>query len=71
MDKGTLRRLQATISNWNALVGPEAALTLAANEHENLAAHTYLSYEATLRAYHQAVDFDDLIGLPVSSRGSR
>ena len=65
VDKGTLRRLQATISNWkNALVSPEAALTLAASEHENLAAHTYLSYEATLKAY-QAVDFDDLIKLPV------
>jgi ATP-dependent DNA helicase Rep len=30
-----------------------------------LAAHAYLSYEATLKAY-QAVDFDDLIGLPVT-----
>jgi ATP-dependent DNA helicase Rep len=27
--------------------------------------HAYLSYEATLKAY-QAVDFDDLIGLPVT-----
>ncbi len=37
---------------------------IAGNEHEQLAAHAYLSYEATLKAY-QAVDFDDLIGLPV------
>ncbi|PKO35204.1 MAG: ATP-dependent DNA helicase Rep [Betaproteobacteria bacterium HGW-Betaproteobacteria-7] len=65
VDKATLRRLQSIISNWkNALVTPEAALHLATNEHEALAAATYLSYEATLKAY-QAVDFDDLIGLPV------
>ena len=65
VDKGTLRRLQSIISNWkNALVTPEAARQLASNEHEALAAHAYLSYEATLKAY-QAVDFDDLIGLPV------
>jgi ATP-dependent DNA helicase Rep len=64
-DKGTLRRLQALISNWkNALVTPEAARTLAASEHEALAARAFVSYEATLRAY-QAMDFDDLIGLPV------
>ena len=65
VDKATLRRLQSIISNWkNALVTPEAARHLAANEHEALAAAAYLSYEATLKAY-QAVDFDDLIGLPV------
>ncbi|MDR0775366.1 MAG: UvrD-helicase domain-containing protein [Azonexus sp.] len=64
-DKGVLRQVQAIISNWkNALVTPEAARGLARDEHEALAAHAYLSYEATLRAY-QAVDFDDLIGLPV------
>ena len=65
VDKAALRRLQAIISNWkNALVAPEAARHLASNEHETLAAQAYLSYEATLKAY-QAVDFDDLIGLPV------
>lgn len=65
VDKGTLRRLQSIISNWkNALVSPEAARQLVSNDHEVLAAHAYLSYEATLKAY-QAVDFDDLIGLPV------
>jgi ATP-dependent DNA helicase Rep len=64
-DKGTLRRLQAIISNWkNRLVSPLAARQLAANDHEQLAAEAYLSYEATLKAY-QAMDFDDLIGLPV------
>jgi len=65
IDKGTLRHLQAIISNWkNALVTPEAARRLATNELEARAAHAYLSYEATLKAY-QAMDFDDLIGLPV------
>jgi ATP-dependent DNA helicase Rep len=65
VDKGTLRCLQAIISNWkNALITPEAARHLANDEHEVLAAHAYLSYEATLKAY-QAMDFDDLIGLPV------
>ncbi|MDE1546326.1 UvrD-helicase domain-containing protein [Dechloromonas agitata] len=65
VDKATVRILQSLISNWkNALVTPEAARHLATDEHQKLAAHAYLSYEATLKAY-QAVDFDDLIGLPV------
>jgi len=65
VDKATLRQTQSIISNWkNALVTPEAARHLAKTEHEALAAHAFLSYEATLKAY-QAVDFDDLIGLPV------
>ena len=65
VDKPTLRRLQSIISNWkNALVSPEAARQLVRDEHEALAAAAYLSYEATLKAY-QAVDFDDLIRLPV------
>ncbi len=65
IDKATLRNLQSIISNWkNALVSPEAARHLTSNDHEVLAAEAYLSYEATLKAY-QAVDFDDLIGLPV------
>lgn len=66
VDKATLRQTQSIISNWkNALVSPEAARHLAKTEHEALAAHAFLSYEATLKAY-QAVDFDDLIGLPVT-----
>ena len=66
VDKATLRQMQSIISNWkNALISPEAARQIASTEHEALAAHAYLSYEATLKAY-QAVDFDDLIGLPVT-----
>ena len=65
VDKATVRILQSLISNWkNALITPEAARHQARDEHQKLAAHAYLSYEATLKAY-QAVDFDDLIGLPV------
>lgn len=65
IDKGALRRLQALISHWkNALIAPEAARQLAIAEDEKRAAQVYLSYAATLKAY-QAVDFDDLIRLPV------
>ena len=65
VDKATIRRLQTIISNWkNGLVSPDAARQLASNETEALAARVYLSYAATLKAY-QAVDFDDLIALPV------
>ena len=65
VDKATIRRLQSIISNWkNGLVTPDAARHLASNETEALAARVYMSYAATLKAY-QAVDFDDLIVLPV------
>jgi ATP-dependent DNA helicase Rep len=65
VDKATIRRLQSVISGWkNALVSPAQALKSVHNETEKLAAHAYASYSATLRAY-QAVDFDDLIALPV------
>ena len=64
-DKATIRRLQTLISNWkNALVSPDLALKNAESETEKLAALAYASYAATLKAY-QAVDFDDLIALPV------
>lgn len=65
VDKATIRKLQSVISNWkNALVAPDFALRNAADETEALAARAYASYSATLKAY-QAVDFDDLITLPV------
>jgi ATP-dependent DNA helicase Rep len=64
-DKGALRHAQHLISNWkNALLSPESAWTAAGNEMEKRAAQAYLSYEASLKAY-QAMDFDDLIRLPV------
>ncbi len=65
MDKATIRKLQSVISNWkNALVSPDMAAKMAQDDTEALAARAYQSYAATLKAY-QAVDFDDLIGLPV------
>ena len=65
VDKATIRRLQGLISGWkNALVTPDQARKHAANDTEKLAAQAYASYAATLKAY-QAVDFDDLIVLPV------
>ena len=64
-DKASLRRAAAAISNWkNALLDPDAALEQAGDEAEMQFARAYLSYQATLKAY-QAMDFDDLIRLPV------
>ncbi len=64
-DRTSLRRAAAVISNWkNALVPPERALDAAADEAERQVALAYRAYQDTLRAY-QAVDFDDLIRLPV------
>ena len=65
VDKATIRKLQNVISNWkNALVTPDMAVKLAQDDTEALAARAYRDYAATLKAY-QAVDFDDLIMLPV------
>lgn len=56
--------LQWRISAWkNALVAPEEALNTAHDDQEAAAARLYIAYERRLRAYN-AVDFDDLIGLP-------
>lgn len=53
------------IGNWkNDLVLPEEALAKARNPKEQTAAIVYLHYQRTLKAYN-AVDFDDLILLPV------
>lgn len=64
-DKATTRSIQWTISGWkNALITPDEAVKLVKDEASSLAAKLYPDYEKTLRAY-QAVDFDDLIALPV------
>ncbi|HXA47730.1 MAG TPA: UvrD-helicase domain-containing protein, partial [Burkholderiaceae bacterium] len=64
-DKQLIRRIQTAMSLWkNGLVDPEAALKSATTEDEAQAARIYRNYVATLSAY-QAVDFDDLIRLPV------
>ncbi len=64
-DKQLIRRIQNAISLWkNGLVDPDTALKQAQDEDEAQAARIYRNYMATLSAY-QAVDFDDLIRLPV------
>jgi len=64
-DKSRIKLIQNHISLWkNAVVGPEEAGKTAADDLEAGAAKVYAEYERTLRAY-QAVDFDDLIRLPV------
>ncbi|WP_305822251.1 UvrD-helicase domain-containing protein [Massilia brevitalea] len=64
-DKQEIRRIQNAISLWkNGLVDPEDAIKGAKDEDEAQAGRVYRSYVATLQAY-QAVDFDDLIRLPV------
>ncbi|QDQ39789.1 AAA family ATPase [Legionella geestiana] len=63
-DREFLRGLQQQISRWkNALLMPEDVF---AQPHPGLedAAACYVRYNSTLRAYN-AVDFDDLIQLPV------
>ena len=69
-DKGEIRRVQQRVSLWkNSLVSPEQALKLAEDDLEHQAAKVYRGYQDTLRAY-QAVDFDDLIRLPVELFGT-
>jgi ATP-dependent DNA helicase Rep len=64
-DKQDIRIAQSVISNWKAgFVTPDAALLCAENESQQRIALLYARYEETLRAY-QAMDFDDLIRLPV------
>ena len=64
-DKGQVRAVQNRISLWkNGLLNPEQALAASVDPLETAAARSYVEYERTLRAY-QAVDFDDLIRLPV------
>jgi ATP-dependent DNA helicase Rep len=65
-DRARARAAQWTISRWkNALVSPAAAAKAAKTDDETAAAIAYQRYDETLRAY-QAVDFDDLIALPVA-----
>ncbi len=64
-DKQDIRLAQSIISNWKSgFVSPEEAEGHAKNEGEQRIARLYARYQETLRAY-QAMDFDDLIRLPV------
>ncbi|MCL6264256.1 UvrD-helicase domain-containing protein [Craterilacuibacter sp. RT1T] len=63
--KDEVRKVQSQISLWkNDFRTPDEMITEAANDWEMVCARVYLSYQATLTAY-QAMDFDDLIRLPV------
>ncbi len=68
-DRARVRKTQWQISAWkNALIAPVQALAAATDETESAAAGAYARYDGALRAY-QAVDFDDLIALPVAALG--
>ncbi len=64
-DKDRLKRLRWRISDWkNDLVSPAQALAAAADDGAARDAAIYGDFQRALRAYN-AVDFDDLILLPV------
>src|SRR5699024_1676642 len=60
------KQARFTISGWKAaLMAPQQALASAASGGETRIAKAYGEYQRRLRAYN-AVDFDDLLALPVS-----
>jgi len=64
-DNALARRWQWTISLWkNQGLDADAAERAAASDDERVAARVMRRYEERLQAF-QAVDFDDLIGLPL------
>jgi ATP-dependent DNA helicase Rep len=64
-DRQEIRDCQMQISNWkSSFISPETAAQQASNDEAKVQTRIYARYEETLRAY-QAVDFDDLIHLPV------
>jgi ATP-dependent DNA helicase Rep len=69
-DRARARAAQAAFSRWkNALVSPASAQKSARDDNEAAAARAFARYDDALRAYH-AVDFDDLIALPIALLGS-
>ena len=65
-DKDALKRARWQISAWkNDLIDPDTALNAAGDDIEAFFAALYGAYQRAMRAYN-AVDFDDLILLPVS-----
>lgn len=64
--KDIVKQAQHCISNWKSdLVQAHQAESIAADDVQRQAAKLYPQYEEALRAYN-AVDFDDLITLPVN-----
>ena len=65
VDRDFAQRVQSRISLWkNAFLTPAQALATAQDEFERAAATGFERYEQQIRTYN-AVDLDDLIGLPV------
>lgn len=65
VDAEQINAVQSKISQWkNDLLLPSDALSFAADDDEHFAARVYEAYVRHLKAYN-AVDFDDLILLPV------
>ncbi|WP_407331753.1 DNA helicase Rep [Enterovibrio sp. 27052020O] len=64
-DKDLLKQLLHTISNWkNDMLTPQQAESVAMGERDQLFAHCYTMYQKQMKAYN-ALDFDDLILMPV------
>ncbi len=64
-DKDLLRLLLSTISNWkNDMLTPPQAKAIAKGEQLQLFAHCFELYQKQMQSYN-ALDFDDLILLPV------
>lgn len=64
-DKDLLRMLLSNISNWkNDMLSPQQVKGIARSEQEQLFAFCYEMYQGQMKAYN-ALDFDDLIALPV------
>ena len=64
-DKDLLRQLLSTISNWkNDMLTPAQAKAHAQGEQQQLFAFCYEMYQTQMQAYN-ALDFDDLILMPV------
>ncbi|WP_028025739.1 DNA helicase Rep [Enterovibrio calviensis] len=64
-DKDLLKQLLHTISNWkNDMLTPQQAESAAMGERDQLFAHCYTMYQKQMKAYN-ALDFDDLILMPV------
>ncbi|EPF2647792.1 DNA helicase Rep [Vibrio cholerae] len=64
-DKDLLRLLLSTISNWkNDMLTPPQAKAMAKGELQQLFAHCFELYQKQMQSYN-ALDFDDLILLPV------
>ncbi|MCU7806776.1 MAG: DNA helicase Rep [Candidatus Thiodiazotropha sp. (ex Semelilucina semeliformis)] len=65
-DESVVNTAQWQISAWkNDLITPEQALAAAENDLQTHSALLYAAYQRSLKAYN-AVDFDDLILLPVN-----